>query len=99
MARTPSRWVTEISPFIRSPAGPHQARTDWRQLPPQTPCVHCRTVGFVRLEHIITGAESQIRYYCGRCHHSWTVDGQDERRAKGRPEKILPADPPDRSRP
>jgi hypothetical protein len=42
-------------------------------MPAQTRCIHCRTIEFVRREHVIVGANAVIEYYCGHCDHAWSV--------------------------
>jgi len=43
-------------------------------------------IGFVRLEHAVTGDQSVIEYFCDRCEHAWTV-AEPERRSVPRPVK------------
>jgi hypothetical protein len=38
---------------------------------PDTLCVSCGIVGFVRRERIITGLHVEVEYTCGRCQHVW----------------------------
>ena len=54
--------------------------SDLPGMPSTTACVHCGSVGNVRWERVITGAESFIEYYCGRCEHEWRVNDRSERR-------------------
>jgi hypothetical protein len=42
-------------------------------MPDRTRCIHCRTVGFVRWEHVIKGGVSYRDYFCGHCDRSWRV--------------------------
>ncbi len=80
---------------------PYRSDTLWsigQTMPAKTRCAHCRTVGFVRWEYVITGTTSRTIYYCGRCDHSWAVTELDARPAKRHLTKILPSDSPDRSR-
>jgi hypothetical protein len=66
-------------------------------MPAETPCIHCQTVGFVRREHVITGAHSAIEYYCGHCDHAWSLANNDRKHSHRRP-KPKPHVKPDRSR-
>ena len=49
-------------------------------MPSTTACVHCGVVGNVRWERVITGPESFVEYYCGRCEYEWRVNDGEERR-------------------
>jgi len=60
-------------------------------MPFTTPCRHCGTVGFVRMEHVFKGGASYTRFYCGKCNQSWTETEGGERKAPS-------GDEPDRSR-
>jgi DnaJ-class molecular chaperone len=44
----------------------------------QSPCPSCRTVGFVRRTHVVSGDRVSIEYMCERCQHTWST-GADER--------------------
>ncbi len=38
-------------------------------------CPRCDQIGFVRLEHVITGTKASRAYFCGKCEHEWqTLD-------------------------
>jgi hypothetical protein len=51
-------------------------------------CIHCRRVGFVRLERVIKAGDSTTLFYCGACERSWSVREEDaERKAPGKPRK------------
>ena len=54
-------------------------------MPAKTPCAYCGKAGFVRTEHVITGATSVIHLYCGCCGRSWV---------EGKTDQQPPADPP-----
>jgi hypothetical protein len=77
--------------------GSDALRSIGHTMPAQTACAHCRTIGFVRREHVLNGAASRILYYCGRCNHSWSNTENEPRPTSHI--NLLPADPPDRSRP
>jgi hypothetical protein len=66
-------------------------------MPAHTPCVKCGVVGFVRLEHVISGGRAVTDYYCGHCQYSWTVDQNDKRLADTRL-RAARTSKPDRSR-
>jgi hypothetical protein len=66
-------------------------------MPAQTPCIHCKTVGFVRREHVITGGKAVVEYYCGHCEHAWVVADNSRGNVERRPKRKLHAKP-DRSR-
>ena len=65
-------------------------------LPATTRCDRCSTIGFVRREHVIHKGHSWVRFYCGRCNHTWEVaDAPDSQR------QVVDDDtdePPDHSR-
>ena len=93
---------TRLRRLTTAPCAPYRSDARWsipQAVPAQTPCAHCTKVGFVRREHVITGAASHILYYCGRCNHSWSIAERDELPGKKRRIVTLQADPPDRSRP
>jgi len=48
-------------------------------MPQNTACERCQRIGFVRLEHIITGTKVTLAYYCGACDHSWQMVVPDPR--------------------
>jgi hypothetical protein len=54
---------------------------------PDTPCVHCGTVGFVRRERVVNGDVVAIDYSCGRCLRSWTQPDAGRRVDLQRPTK------------
>lgn len=50
----------------------------------ETPCLHCRRVGFVLMESVFSVTRTAVDYHCRLCRHSWSVL-QDERREVPRP--------------
>jgi hypothetical protein len=38
---------------------------------PDTRCVRCGVIGFVRRQRIISGLHIELEYTCGRCEHVW----------------------------
>jgi len=61
-------------------------------MPDKTRCIHCRTVGFVRWEHVIKGGLAYREYFCGHCDRSWRVDDSNHDDAEEADDK------PDRGR-
>jgi hypothetical protein len=41
-------------------------------MPASTACVWCGTVGLVRWEHVIRGADAERVFTCAHCERSWT---------------------------
>ena len=55
-------------------------------------CPLCSTTGSVRTEHAIIGDSDVTRFYCARCHQSWSNTKEHHWR-----EAVKPADSPNRS--
>jgi len=47
-------------------------------MPDRTPCIHCRTVGFVRWEHVFKGGVAYRDYFCGHCERTWRIADTDD---------------------
>ena len=61
------RLYSRASGQTRTPhPAPYRSDTLWsigQTMPAQTACAHCRTIGFVRWEYVITGTTSRTIYY------------------------------------
>jgi hypothetical protein len=62
----------------------------------QGPCIHCKRVGFVRVEYVIKGGTTNMDFYCGACDYSWTRRDEDFRSTPRARRRV--GDKPERSR-
>jgi len=63
---------------------------------PNTVCIHCGAVGFVRREHVVKAKEAYTQHYCGLCNRAWATSDDN---APSSATQAAPTDAPDRSRP